>query len=93
MEYLTGTDPIIGGDAWGIKVRQSGNAVEISFPQIANLGFQVEWTPALSPPVVWQPLDVPGNHPAYPPTNFTATISDAIASTPFKYYRVRVLEP
>jgi len=93
LEYLTGTDPMTGGDAWGINVRQSGNAVEISFPQIAGLGFQVEWTRGLSPPVVWQPLDVSGNRPSYSPTNFTATISDAITGTPFKYYRVRVLEP
>ncbi len=82
-----------GGDAWGINVRQSGDDVAISFPQIANLGFQIEWTPGLSPPVVWQPLDVPGNRPSYLPTNFTATISDAIAGTAFKYYRVRVFEP
>ena len=82
-----------GGDAWGINVRQSGNTVEISFPQIANLGFQVEWTPGLSPPVVWQPLDVSANRLFYYPTSFTTTISDAIASTPFKYYRVRVFEP
>jgi hypothetical protein len=74
-------------------VRQSGDAAEISFLQIANLGFQVEWTPGLSPPVVWQPLDVVGNRPLYSPTNFTATISDAIGNAPFKYYRVRVFEP
>jgi len=92
LEYLTGTDPLTG-DAWGINVRQSGNTVEISFPQIANLGFQVEGTPGLSPPVVWQPVNVSGNRPYYSPTNFTATISDAITGTPFKYYRVRVLEP
>jgi len=82
-----------GGDAWGMKVRQSGNAVEISYLQIANRGFLVEWTQSLSAPVVWQPLDVSGNRPSYPPTNFTATISDAIRGTPFKYYRARVFEP
>jgi hypothetical protein len=82
-----------GGDAWGMKVRQSGNAVEISYLQIANRGFQVEWTPSLSPPVVWQPLDVSGNRPSYPLTDFTVTISDTISGTPFQYYRVRVFEP
>ena len=74
-------------------MRQSGNAVEISYPQIANRGFQVEWARSLSSPVLWQPLDAPGNRPSYPPTNFTATISDAIDDAPFKYYRVRVFEP
>ena len=93
LEYLTGTDPMAGGDEWGISVRRSGNSVEISFAQIANLGLQVEWTLSLSPPVVWQPLDVPGNSPSYPPNTFTASISDPISGAPFKYYRVRVIEP
>ena len=93
LEYLTGTDPMTNGDAWGINVRQSDSTVEISFLQIANLGFLVEWTLDLSTPVDWQPLDVSGNRPFYSPTSFTATISDAISGTPFKYYRVRVFEP
>jgi glucose/arabinose dehydrogenase len=93
LEYLTGTDPMTGGDAWRINVRHAGTAVEISFPHIANLGFLVEWTPGLSPPIVWQPLDVAGNQLFYSPVTFTATISDAITGTPFKYYRVRVFEP
>jgi hypothetical protein len=53
----------------------------------------IEWTPSLSPPVVWQPLDVPGNRPSYPPSGFTATVSDTISVWPFKYYRARVFEP
>src|SRR5689334_25305509 len=47
LEYLTGTDPLAGNDAWKINVQQSGDTVEISFPQLANRGFQVEWTPGL----------------------------------------------
>ena len=93
LEYLTGTDAMTGGDAWGMRVRQSGNAVEISYLQIANRGFQIEWTPSLSPPVVWQPLAVSGNRPSYPLTSLNTTISDAITDTLFKYYLVRVFEP
>ena len=81
------------GDAWGINVRQSGHDVEISFPQIANRGFQVESAPGMTSPISWQPLDVPANRPVFSPTNFTAVVTDTITNTPFKFYRVRVFEP
>jgi len=93
LEYLTGTDPLAGADAWKINVRQAGNTVEISFPQIANRGFQVEWAPDLASPALWQPLDVPANRPFFSPTNFTAAVSDTITNAPFKFYRVRIFEP
>ncbi len=93
VEYLTGTDPLAGGDAWEIRVRQYGNAVEISFPQIANRGFQVEWASSLASPISWQPLDVPGNRPFFPSSNTIATVTDIITDTPFRSYRVRVFEP
>ena len=93
LEYLTGTDPLVGADAWKINVRPAGNTVEISFPQIANRGFQVESAPSMTSPISWQPLDVPANRPLFSPTNFTAVVTDTITNTPFKFYRVRVFEP
>jgi len=93
LEYLTGTDPISQADAWKISVRQFGTAVEISYPQIANRGFQVEWSADLTPPASWQPLDVPGNRPFFPATSSTSTVTDIIANSPFRFYRVRVFEP
>ena len=74
-------------------MRHSGNAVEISYPQIANRGFQVEWSADLAPPASWRPLDVPGNRPSFPATNSTATVTDVITDTPFRFDRVRVFEP
>ena len=93
LEYLTGTDPLTAGDAWKINVRQTGDTVEISFLQIANRGFQVESASSLAMPISWEPLDVPANRLWFSPTNFSATISDAITNAPFKFYRVRVVEP
>jgi glucose/arabinose dehydrogenase len=93
LEYLTGTDPMLYGDAWKITVRQTGDRVEISYPQIANRGFQVEWAPGLGSTGSWQPLDVPANRPFFAATDFIATIADTITNTPFRFYRVRVFEP
>jgi mono/diheme cytochrome c family protein len=93
LEFLTFSDPLASGDSWKISVQQRGATVEIVFPQIANRGFQVEWTPSLTPPVNWQPLDVPGNQPFFSAVNLTGTITDTIADDPFRFYRVTVLEP
>ena len=93
LEYLTGSNPQSGGDAWKVAVRQNGNAVEISFPQVANRGFVVEWTASLSAPIVWQPVALPTSQTFFAPTNSTAVVADTISDAPFKFYRVRVVEP
>ena len=93
LEYLTGTDPMSDAEAWKISVRLAGATVEISYRQIANRGFQVEWSADLTQPGSWRPLDVPGNRPFFPATNSTSIVTDVITSTPFRLYRVRVFEP
>lgn len=92
LEYFTETDPMSGGDAWKIDAQPGGDAVAISFPQIANRGFQVEWASALVSPTSWQPLDVAANRPFFSRTNFTTTVTDAITNAPFRFYRVRVFD-
>ncbi len=92
LEYFTETDPMSGGDAWKINAQPDGGAVAISFPQIANRGFQVEWASAPVSPTSWQPLDVAANRPFFSRTNFTATVTDAITNAPCKFYRVRVFD-
>jgi len=93
LEYLTGTNPLQGGDAWDIAARRSGNTIEITFDQIANRGFEVQWADVLSSPILWRTLDVPANRPFISATNFTATVTDTSTNSPAKYYRVRVFEP
>jgi len=93
LEYLTGTNPLQGGDAWDVTARRSGNTVEITFDQIANRGFEVQWTDVLSLPIPWRTLDTPANRPFISATNFTAIVTDTFTNSPAKYYRVRVFEP
>ncbi|HKS35814.1 MAG TPA: PQQ-dependent sugar dehydrogenase [Verrucomicrobiae bacterium] len=93
LEYLTGTNPLQGGNAWDVAARPSGNTIEITFDQIANRGFEVQWADVLSSPVLWRTLDTPANRPFISATNFTATVTDTFSNSPAKYYRVRVFEP
>lgn len=93
LEYLTGTNPNQVGDAWGIEVRRNGGAIEVSFEQIANRGFEVQWTANLLSPIQWSPLDVAGNEPFFSATDFTKTVADIVSTSGSRYYRVRVYEP
>jgi hypothetical protein len=93
LEYLTGTNPAQSDDAWSIDARRSGSAVELTFDQIANRGFEIQWADSLSSPVVWQSLDTPANRPFISASNFTATVSDMLTNSPARYYRARVFEP
>ncbi|PYI88372.1 MAG: hypothetical protein DME26_03710 [Verrucomicrobia bacterium] len=92
LEYLTGTDPTRDSDLWKISVQQSDDKIQIHFLQIANRGFEVQWTSDLSNVASWQPLDTPANQPFFSATNFTATIEDVLGNAMTKLYRVRVFE-
>jgi len=93
LEYLTGTNPQLAGDAWGITFRRNGGSVEVSFNQIANRRFEVQWTDSLQAPIPWRPLDVAGNEPLFSATDLARTVSDTIAAGGDRYYRVRVDAP
>jgi len=93
LEYLTGTNPRLASEFWGISLRRAGDIVEVLFPQISNRGFEVQWTTNLFDPASWRPLDVPGNHPIISATTQPAVVEDPVIETTAKYYRVRVFEP
>jgi glucose/arabinose dehydrogenase len=92
LEYLTGTNPSLAGDAWGIHISASDPDVAIQFTRIANRGFEVQWTTNLLNANSWTPLDVPGNAPVFGAANSLVSIQDT-PTTSTKYYRVRVFEP
>ncbi|HMP83138.1 MAG TPA: PQQ-dependent sugar dehydrogenase [Verrucomicrobiota bacterium] len=92
LEYLTGTSPTNELDAWSISISLSNEMVIVTYPQIANRGFEVQSTPDLLGGAPWTPLDAPGNEPFYSITNRTALIPDPATETN-KFYRVRVFEP
>ena len=88
LEYLTGTNPMLAGDGWGIRLMLAEAQAEIQFPRIANRGFEVQWTINLADPNSWQPLDVPDNEPLFSATNSTGTVPDQLINVPGKFYRV-----
>jgi len=93
LEYLTGTNPLLAGDGWGIRLTLAETQAEIQFPRIANRGVEVQWTTNLADPNSWQPLDVPGNEPFFSATNSTVRVQDQLIGAPGKFYRVRIFEP
>jgi mono/diheme cytochrome c family protein len=98
LEYLTGTDPQRGGDAWRISIRKSSEGMQIWFPQTANRGFEVQWTTNLADPSSWQALDVPGNRPFFSGVDREFGVADSGFNplderAPRRFYRGRVFEP
>jgi hypothetical protein len=93
LEYLTGTNPMLAGDGWGIGFAIAETQAEIQFPRIANLAFEVQWTTDLDDPNSWQPLNVPDNEPLFSASSSSLTVQDQVTSAPRKFYRVRILEP
>src|SRR6185295_2995556 len=93
LEYLTGGNPLATGDSWKVSIHRTGGAAQISFPQIANRGFELQFSYDLAPPIAWEPLDVSGNRLFFPVTNTTTVVEDSVTNAPAKFYRVRVFEP
>ena len=93
LEYLTGSNPTLAGDGWGIGVAATSNGVELEFTRIANRGFEIQWTTNITNPASWQPLDIPGNEPVFGATNSIVRVQDPFANAPGKFYRVKVFEP
>jgi glucose/arabinose dehydrogenase/mono/diheme cytochrome c family protein len=92
LEWLTGTDPQMAGDAWRIGIAAGAGALQILAPQLANRGFEVQRAGDLSG-AAWTPLDVPANRPVFSPTNRLMSVEDAPTNAPGRFYRVRVFEP
>jgi len=93
LEYLTGTDPLQSTNFWAIGIQATNGAVQISFTQIANRGFELQASTALSDSNAWSALDLPGNEPFFSVTNRPAVIADPAWDPTNKFYRVRVFPP
>jgi hypothetical protein len=93
LEYLTGTDPQAGTNYWNISAQWVGTNVGVTYLQIANRGFEVQFITNLLNPD-WQLLDVPANAPFFSAVTFTNIIMDlSPMANDGRYYRVRVFEP
>jgi uncharacterized repeat protein (TIGR03806 family) len=93
LEFLTGTNPRLAGDAWRIKLQLTGNAVAIIYPQKADRLYQVQAAPMGFGPLQWQPLDVSDNRPFVAASNRVAVVHDALDPSASKLYRVSVQAP
>jgi uncharacterized repeat protein (TIGR03806 family) len=93
LEYLVGSNPLDPTDAWKISIERQGPRLEISYPQIANRAFDVQWTEDLSAPNPWQSLDSIENQPFFSATNRLAVVHDDSSSSTDRFYRVSVRAP
>jgi mono/diheme cytochrome c family protein len=95
LEYLTGTHPTNGLDAWTVAgVSISNHIPQVLFDRVANRGFDVQVNTNLLDGG-WQSLDVPGNAPFFGITPQGVTVGDVTTNGALEQrnYRVRVYEP
>ena len=92
LEYLTGTDPLIATSYWSVSVQRTDNGLEVTWPQVANRGFELQRRQALSGAAQWSALDAPGNEPFFSAINRTARVFEGMTNAE-SYYRVRVFAP
>ena len=92
LEYLTGTDPLNAASYWSISAQIAGSSIEVTWPQVANRGFELQRRQVLSGTQQWSALDVAGNEPFFSSTNRTGRVFDGATNAAF-YYRVRVFAP
>lgn len=93
LEYLTGTDPLQATNFWAIGIQVTNASAQITFPEIANRGFELQSTTTLSDSNSWTALDLTGNEPFFSITNRPAVITDPDWNATNKFYRVRVFTP
>jgi hypothetical protein len=93
LEYLTGSNPLLGGDAWKSSIRPMASSVQILFPRLANRAFEVQWSSNLADAKSWVVLDHPDNRQFFSSTNGQAMIEDITTPSSARFYRVRIYEP
>ena len=91
LEYLTRTDPLNITNVWKLGINVSGNVVNISYPQVLNLGVVIDAGTNL---VNWLPWDVAGNQ-----LNFGSAAGTVVLPSPFlpansaQFFRARLIAP
>jgi len=87
-EELAGTRADDPSDRFTVRLRESADALTLSWPGVVGRLYTIETTPSLAP-AVWQPLaghiDIPG----------TGAMHDAVLprTTPTSFYRIRITLP
>lgn len=92
LEFLLGSSPVLSLSPWRIGLSVTDDLVTVTYPALANRGFEVQGTINPADPGSWQPLDVPGNEPFFSSTNRTVVVHERLEPQAPKFYRVRVFE-
>lgn len=93
LEYLTSTDPLNPGQRWTISAHAEPDLLVVTFPHLANRGFDLQTSANPFDPASWTSLDDPDNRPLISATNFETRIAVPLTNSPARFYRVRVYEP
>ena len=91
QEWLTGTNPELPEDRWGIDAVDPGSAT-VGFDRLANRGFEVQWTTNLAEDG-WNILDTPDNRPFFGAADQPITVTDPEDDPRQRFYRTSVYEP
>ena len=93
LEYLTGTDPLLAADGWGLLISKSNGTATVSWEQPANRAVELQTASSPVPTANWQPVTAPFNEPFYPSSNRVQQFS--VSTNPWipLFYRARVSEP
>lgn len=92
QEWLVRTDPNDPMDVRGITSIEPGEGISIRFEQVANRGYEIQWTENVFDEN-WMPLNAPYNQPFFSAFNLMRNVSDAETSAHHRIYRLRVYEP
>ncbi len=91
LEYLTQTDPMNPSSVWKLGINAGGGFVNVTYPQVANLGVVIDTGTNFSS---WAPWDVPGNQLSFGASNGTALLQAPLTATnPAQYFRARLIAP
>lgn len=86
-EFLRGTNPLSGGDAFAFGIDSSGN---LSFTRKAYRNYDVETSTDL---LQWDSWNVPGNAWGYEESDSPESLPVDIDADPQRFYRLRIEEP
>jgi uncharacterized repeat protein (TIGR03806 family) len=93
LEYVTATDPNDSTSFWAIGLNYNGSSAQVTFPRLANRGFEVQSSTNILDPNSWVPLDLAGNEPFFPVSTRAGAVDDLLPTWTAKFYRVRVFTP
>jgi hypothetical protein len=92
-EYIAGTNPLDGDDAWRVVINNSNSGPVLQIAQPANRAFEIQEANSLASPSLWHFLDLPGNRPFYPAAARQVSIGIQPTNGIQSFYRLKLSPP